>query len=272
MPKCAESRAVAAALNKFLSSGLPGANINAIHEVIVTSNYGGSLARNTIENFARTGRGVRRTVEIIERFLRDATPGFAPEQELEPVFLNIGQFFGMTQDKQFKMVASFAGHYQTYARSTSRPDRIRRGIMGVAYDPKWKCVRVTETQRRPQERPEEQDIQIDWEGYAVQRERRIFCVMRTTLDYGEATPLFQVMDIAEHVPPSGKYNALIARTMGVEELGKQFVTFPTVLIRRAHTKQPLVADMIDFDEFRQAAEGDAFLRSNMNLLGVPLKP
>lgn len=267
MPKCREWPETARALNKYLSSGFPGANVNAMWSEIDLDpdRYGGRVSRNTIENFRKTGMAMAKTEQVVRTFLTKSS-GFEPETAFRPLVLNIGEFFGMKDEKRNRMVVGLAGQYQTYARSTARPGKIRRGALEFSYDTRHRVVRVKERQHLPADDTDPVAVTIDWEGYAAQRERRIFCVMRTMVDRGEATPLFQIMNIAEENPSLPRVTALVSYTMGVEEIGRDYIAFPTVLLRRLYGDAEAKTDLIDEDEFARIARGDAFLSANIKSL------
>lgn len=267
MPKCREWPETTRALNKYLSSGFPGANVNAMWSEIdlEPDRYGGRVSRNTIENFRKTGLAMAKTEQVVRKFLT-VFAGFEPETPMRPIVLNVGEFFGMNGEKRNRMVVGLAGRYQTYARSTARPGKIRRGSLEFLYDTRHRVVRIKERQHLPADETDPTSVTIDWEGYAAQRERRIFCVMRTTLDRGQATPLFQIMNIAEENPSNSRITALVSYSMGVEEIGREYIAFPTVLLRRLYDDAEAKTDLIDEDEFARIARGDAFLSANIKSL------
>ena len=129
MPKCREWPETARALNKYLSSGFEGANVNAMWVEIDLDpdRYGGRVSRNTIENFRKTGMAMAKTEQVVRTFLTKSS-GFEPETPIGVELYQKRDEFAV-RPRTMPTNASTAGVVRsaTQARATVEPGASRSG-------------------------------------------------------------------------------------------------------------------------------------------------
>lgn len=265
MPRTHPNLDLADALSRFLKMEKREANPNNIARMIseTPTDYDMpkdfSMSRNTVENFANTGRGNKSTQNAIQAWLERHARDFAPEKKLPNVRLAIPQFFGTPTRKIAVHGHHLDGQFQAYALSTSRKGRYRRGTVSFSYDPKSNVLSAFEIQHRQADNVYPKPVTLRWNGYATVRGEKVFCVMRTDVSRGEATALFQIMFIEQRDPEDDTVTVLRSRSLCVNEDKNHLIDTPWAILIRKSGSSKIINDFIYKDEFDNSNHDDLYI-------------
>jgi hypothetical protein len=215
-----------------------------------------SFSYKAVENAMKGQRISQTTRDILTNFVRSRNPDLLPEKN-KPVYLNITEFLYCRKNKISSVGEAIAGHYQTYAVSTTADGYVRRGRVSFTFNAKNCSIYMTELQDRPGiiGHPEHT---LELEGYAAPKGEYIYSLLRTIGDCQEATAHFYALRPQLRDLKTRRINSMMGYVTHFEPEKTSF-QFPTVyLVRRA-------CDEIVCDFIRSDLVTDGSVRSALSM-------
>lgn len=215
-----------------------------------------SFSYKAVENAVKGKPISQKTREVLTNFVRSRDPELLPEKP-KPVYLNITEFLYCRKNKISSVGEAIAGHYQTYAVSTTADGYVRRGRVSFFYNAKNCSIYMTELQDRPgiTGHPEHT---LELEGYAAPKGEYIYSLLRTIGDCQEATAHFYALRPQLRDFRNRRINSMMGYVKHFEPEKTSF-QFPTVyLVRRP-------CDEIVCDFIRSDLVTDGSVRSALSM-------
>lgn len=218
-----------------------------------------SFSYKAVENAVKGQPISQKTREILSNFVRSRNPELLPEKN-KPVYLNITEFLYCRKNKISSVGEAIAGHYQTYAVSTTAKGYVRRGRVSFAYNAKNCSIFMTELQDRPGiiGHPEHT---LELEGYAAPKGEYIYSLLRTIEDCQEATAHFYAIRPQLRDFRTRRINSMMGYVTHFEPEKTSF-QFPTVYMVR----RPLDEIVCDFIKSDLITDGSVRTALSMDLL------